>query len=82
MTSEAAYHEMYVSPFLNRLLSLKDVFGYDRALAQRAHKAYEFPDGFNTVFGTEKYRAVEGMFAPGKFYVPVSIFLLPLLSPK
>ncbi|RKP17211.1 actin-like 6B, isoform CRA_b, partial [Rozella allomycis CSF55] len=39
-------------------------------LSQKPNKTYEFPDGFNTSFVTERYRIPESLFQPKQFLLP------------
>lgn len=36
----------------------------ERLMAQRPQRPFEFPDGYNTTFGVERYRVPEIMFNP------------------
>ena len=41
-------------------------------LASRAKKPYEFPNGYNTVFDTERYRITETYFDPARYILGVN----------
>ncbi|CEI88339.1 hypothetical protein RMCBS344292_02730 [Rhizopus microsporus] len=42
----------------------------ERLMAQRPQRPFEFPDGYNTTFGVERYRVPEIMFNPHHIRVP------------
>ena len=45
-------------------------------MGSRPQKPFEFPDGYNNLFGVERYKLPESLFQPQQFLRNVKIFNL------
>jgi actin-related protein len=60
------YHiQQMIHDFKETICNVAEAGFNERDLKRRPVKNYEFPTGFNTVFGIDRFKLVESLFQPG-----------------